>query len=693
LERDMMRVRFVCAALFALAVVPAPALAASGVTLLPTQAQLPGDASPNSVLQVTSISCASAGDCAATGSYNQASGPAQRGLALTEASGAWAPGVEAVPPDNVTVNLYVDVRAVSCGSAGNCLAVGDYQSTAGREGLLVSEASGGWWPGVAPPLPANAAATQSVFLNSVSCVGVNDCTAVGDYLDSASHEQALVVDAAGVWSQGVEASLPADAGTVPNANLNSISCVAPGECTTVGSYIDGSSHHEGLLLTETSGTWAQGVTAPLPANAAADPHVVIDSVSCPSAGECSAIGTYDDSLGDGQLLLLTESGGVWGPGIEASLPSDRLATQPPVPGDVSCGAAGECTAVGNYTTSSDHTQGVVLSQTSGTWLPAIKLPLPANAAASPDSIAASVSCAAAGSCSAVGSYTDSSGNTQGSLVDGSSGLWGPAVELPLPAGARANPSVELDSISCAAVDTCGATGTYVDNQSHTQGLLIDSTPPPVTNPQPSDAVVVTGAPTQVGPQSAIVGGTINPEGSQLTDCELEWGTDTGYTGVTMPCEGSVGSGTSPVPVSGSLSGLSPSTTYHYRFIAETAAGRVFGNDRSFTTSPSPKPPARARTLLSTASPARYAGTSSKVRLRKGRVTWLKIHAYSLTGAPISAQLITLQDGSHRELGKTNKAGIVILRIARGRNRSVVVSFAGSTAFAPAKRTLQLRYHK
>lgn len=50
-----------------------------------------------------------------------------------------------------------------------------------------------------------------------------------------------------------------------------------------------------------------GVEAPLPANAAADPSVSVNSVSCASAGNCTAVGNYADSSGNRQGLLVTRT--------------------------------------------------------------------------------------------------------------------------------------------------------------------------------------------------------------------------------------------------------------------------------------------------------------------------------------------------------------------------------------------------
>src|SRR5437667_125466 len=93
-------------------------------------------------------------------------------------------------------------------------------------------------------------------------------------------------------ASGVEATLPAGAGSNPQVALGSVSCASAGNCGAVGTYCDSSSHRLGLLLTETAGTWATGVEASPPANAGSNPFVSLNSVSCTSAGNCSAVGGY-----------------------------------------------------------------------------------------------------------------------------------------------------------------------------------------------------------------------------------------------------------------------------------------------------------------------------------------------------------------------------------------------------------------
>ncbi|MFZ2057792.1 MAG: hypothetical protein WAV54_10360, partial [Acidimicrobiales bacterium] len=168
------------------------------------------------------------------------------------------------------------------------------------------------WTGTEAALPAGASAG---FLNSVSCPSAGDCAAVGNYTDSSGMQGLLLTESSGTWTH-TEAPLPAGAGTNPAVSLNSVSCPSASDCAAVGNYTDSSYHEQGLLLTESSGTWT-ATEAPLPAGAGAG---FLNSVSCPSAGDCAAVGDYRDSSDNDRGLLLTESSGTW-TGAEAPLPA------------------------------------------------------------------------------------------------------------------------------------------------------------------------------------------------------------------------------------------------------------------------------------------------------------------------------------------------------------------------------------
>ena len=337
---------------------------------------------------------------------------------------------------------------------------------------------------VASLLPANAGTSSAASLGGVSCPSAGNCTAVGSYTDSSGHGQGLLLsETSGTWATGVEATLPANAGPKSGAGLASVSCPSAGNCTAVGSYTDSSGHTQVLALTEKSGTWARGVEVSLPANAGSDPQLQVFSVSCGAVGNCSAVGNYLDSSGNHQAFLLSETSGTWATGIEAALPAD--ARPGPATGltSVSCASAGNCTAVGDYDVRSGYSAGLLLTETSGTWGAGVEAPLPAGVGNGPFVELDQVSCASAGSCTAVGNYQD--GTTPGSAEDFShhglllsetSGTWATGVEASLPANiGTTNTGLENAAVSCASAGTCTAVGDYIDSSGHLQGVLLSET--------------------------------------------------------------------------------------------------------------------------------------------------------------------------------------------------------------------------
>lgn len=84
--------------------------------------------------------------------------------------------------------------------------------------------------------------------------------------------------------------------------------------------------------------------------------------------------------------------------------------------------------------------------------------------------------------------------------------------------------------------------------------------------------------------SADVHANVNPDGSELESCVFEYGTSTAYEAQAVACQPSlkdIGAGSTPVPVSATLTGLSANTTYHWRITARNASGTSSGVDHTF----------------------------------------------------------------------------------------------------------------
>lgn len=90
--------------------------------------------------------------------------------------------------------------------------------------------------------------------------------------------------------------------------------------------------------------------------------------------------------------------------------------------------------------------------------------------------------------------------------------------------------------------------------------------------------VTTGSATFITSTSAILNGKVNPNGSS-TEAYFEYGTTTNY-GLYTAFE-NIGSGSSLVTVSTTITDLIPDTTYHYRLTATNSVGTSFGTDMVF----------------------------------------------------------------------------------------------------------------
>jgi hypothetical protein len=96
--------------------------------------------------------------------------------------------------------------------------------------------------------------------------------------------------------------------------------------------------------------------------------------------------------------------------------------------------------------------------------------------------------------------------------------------------------------------------------------------------------VYTGAADFITRTSAELNGTVNPNGWPTT-AWFQWGATTNYGNLTAVT--ALGSGTTALPLSAPLAGLTPNVIYHFRIAATNDYGLVYGSDQSFTTQAQP----------------------------------------------------------------------------------------------------------
>jgi hypothetical protein len=355
--------------------------------------------------QVSSVSCRPAGDCSAGGFYED-SLTGMHAFVVSEVNGTWGKAQE-VPgtPATAGKDRQALVSSVSCASAGNCSAGGGYDNSAFTEqAIIVGEVNGKW--GAAEKVSGLAALGPGASqVGSVSCASARDCSAGGFYTQGSGGQQAFVVsEVNGKWGKAQEVPGTAALNKDGQALVSSVSCASAGNCSAGGVYADGSGAVQVFVVGEAKGKWGKAEEVPGTAALNKDRFAENASVSCASAGGCSAGGYYTSGSGSIQAFVVSEAKGKWGKAEEvpgtAALNKGRAAQVT----SVSCASAGDCSAGGYYTSGSGSIQGLVVSEVNGKWGKAEEVPGTAALNKGRDAQVTSVSCASAGNCSAGGYY-------------------------------------------------------------------------------------------------------------------------------------------------------------------------------------------------------------------------------------------------------------------------------------------------
>jgi hypothetical protein len=169
---------------------------------------------------LSSVSCPSADFCSAVGTYNDASS-AYKTLAATWNGSRWVLAKSADAP-GATGSL---LNALSCASPVTCEAVGYSFNKNGNSHTLAESWTGTRWALVSS---VDAHPGQENELAGISCASASDCIAVGDYFAMTGNTIPLVEHwSSSGWSM---AKSPTTSGS-----LDSVSCPGVSTCLAVGS--------------------------------------------------------------------------------------------------------------------------------------------------------------------------------------------------------------------------------------------------------------------------------------------------------------------------------------------------------------------------------------------------------------------------------------------------------------------------
>lgn len=327
---------------------------------------------------VQQISCRSAGNCTASGTYEPNGAPGHRVgqvFVVSEKNGTWGraeplPGLIALDHYLATTNT-----ALSCVSPGNCTVAGRYGSTAGFRGYAASQKNGVW--ATVHTFPAIAAGVEGEGIDQLSCQPGGNCTGTGNYFTSEGDYVFAVSETHGAWDTG---RLILGIGAIPGGGVAmpadaSLSCSAAGDCTAGGEYLRSKSHPgQAWVATETDRTWASARVLPGLAALNTGKNSFITGLACYPAGNCTAVGLYSGFTGSSypiRAFVAAERNGRWGkpeelPGSAALSAYIRSLT-------LSCGGPGDC-GIGGYYDGKHSEEPFVATEKNGTWTKAERVP-------------------------------------------------------------------------------------------------------------------------------------------------------------------------------------------------------------------------------------------------------------------------------------------------------------------------------
>lgn len=420
----------------------------------------PDTADGNSGL--TALSCGAPGNCGAGGYVANSADDSSQVFVANEKNGRWGKATELSGLAALNVAKSAELESMSCPSAGNCTAIGFYSiGEFNRRSFTATERNGRWGKAQVIPGTRHFEVAGIVPLMSVSCSSAGNCGAFGTYATTSDVSQSyLVSEARGVWGKAI---------ALRGIVMNAVSCGAAGSCVA-GGY----SAAHAVTVAEIRGKWGKPQNlAGLPVSISLAPKVT--SMSCTSAGNCTAGGDY--VVNDGvQVFVATQRQGNWRKAAE--LPGIAALNVDGGAGlfSLSCASAGNCAAGGSYVPTTNAFEAFVASERGGGWAKAEEVPGTAtlnvgsivNTAAQVNAL----SCPSPGDCGAGGYYADKKGDQQVFVDSQSHGTWGQAAEVPGAGALNAGGLADLTALSCGSAGNCAAGGYYADRALHDHAYVV-----------------------------------------------------------------------------------------------------------------------------------------------------------------------------------------------------------------------------
>jgi hypothetical protein len=265
--------------------------------------------------------------------------------------------------------------------------------------------------------------------------------------------------------------------------IKSISCASAGNCSAGGYYqlrpfVSGGfarNFSQAFVVNETNGRWGRAMEVPGSAKLNAGRVGVVTSLSCGSVGNCSAGGYMYENQSQEVAFVANEVGGTWGQATKVLASASLGPFGDPAIDAMSCASPGNCSAGGTYWNLSKGTEAFVVNETNGTWSKAIEVPGLARLNVGKTAAFNTLSCASAGNCSVGGSYWGPAKSQQAFVVNETSDTWSSAIEVPGTALLNLGGKAEVDAVSCPSASNCSVGGSYFDLKHHQQAFVASET--------------------------------------------------------------------------------------------------------------------------------------------------------------------------------------------------------------------------
>lgn len=373
------------------------------------------------------------------------------------------------------------LRAISCGSPTDCIAVG-MSVHAGISSSMVNEVlhttnGGRTWNVVlhVPQPQADAVEPGDQWLASASCPSPTLCIAVGQentYLGNPSDQILVSGDGGNTW-----AAIPGLPTDTEGEALRGVSCGSTTNCVAVGYAFNASFVAEDQILVSTDGGLLWSAATPLPASGNSGGQV-LNAVDC-AENNCVAVGSTFGETGQKNLILESINGGrTWTRVATVPEPSSAPLLADQALDAVSC-AAQHCVAVGDQVTASGQQfQAMQRNGADGTWQVATDLPQSTGTTA--DAVLHAVVCQPQ-RCWALGSWDTAAGVQDALLSSPNNGrAW--SIEGPTSTPTTYQ-SLALSALACPTTGSCLVAGSLSFGIGSLNIILATGSPQP-TSPEP-----------------------------------------------------------------------------------------------------------------------------------------------------------------------------------------------------------------